>query len=719
MHGTSRKKSGWLALAAALFVLIAVAPLAAAAGPEPGAAPLSAEFLRYQADFKVRHTLGLDRVPGFRPGLVPAPMDVSHLKGARSAPPTVTYAPSYDLRALGRVTSVRDQGAFGTCWSFASLGSLESCLLPGETADFSEDNMVLTSGFSFPGTLYDAGGNSMMSTAYLVRWGGPVDESEDPYGDDYTPSGLTPRKHVQEVDWIPPRGSALDNDNVKSAVTQYGGAYASMGWYDSAYKASTASYYYNGSSSANHGVLIVGWDDDYSAANFATTPAGNGAFIVKNSWSTGWGNSGYFYVSYYDSKFGRDGLMAVFDGAESASNYSGIYQYDPLGDCNEYGMSSPTGWFANVFTAQSTASVSAVGFYTLAPGTSYEVYTGSSLATKTLSTSGTLAYMGYHTVTLPSAAGITSGQDFVVAVKVTSPGTTYPIAFEAPYIGYSSGATAQAGQSYVSATGASWTDLTTAISDANVCLKAYVTGSGPTPTPTPTTTPTPTPTPTSTPTPGADDDIPGVAIPASPFSDDVAQDTDPDDVFSIALSAGQTLTASIVGPAGSDFDLLLYPPGTATVNVSGGTVAEARGAGYPDSLTHTATQSGTFYLDVYAYAGAGGYTVTYSVTAPPTDTVGPRCAAKNVTVRRGRTCRIYFKVHDALSAQVTTRVTITTKSGVVKKRLSWGYGKNTTAWWYTRYSCRLARGTYRIAVTGKDLAGNRQSVVGRATLTVR
>ena len=314
-----------------------------------------------------------------------------------------TLPAAYDLRALGKVTSVKNQGVYGTCWSFAACGSLESRLLPGETWDFSEDNMVLTSGFNYPGTLYDGGGQFLMSTAYLVRWGGPVNESEDAYGDDYTPPGLTPRKHVQEVNWIPPRGLALDNDKVKNAVMQFGGVHASIAWYDSSYKAATASYYYTGSAYTNHDVLIVGWDDNYAAANFATTPAGNGAFIVKNSWGPSWGSNGYFYVSYYDSKFGRADLMAVYTKAEATSNYTGIYQYDPLGDCNDVGYGSSTGWFANVFTAKSTSSLSAVGFYTLAPGTTYQVYTGTSLAGKTLRTSGTLAYMGYHTVTLPSA----------------------------------------------------------------------------------------------------------------------------------------------------------------------------------------------------------------------------------------------------------------------------------------------------------------------------
>ena len=101
------------------------------------------------------------------------------------------------------------------------------------------------------------------------------------------------------------------------------------------------------------------------------------------------------------------------------------------------------------------------------------------------------------------------------------------------------------------------------------------------------------------------------------------------------------------------------------------------------------------------------------------DSVGPVCAARDVKVTHGKSCRLYFKVHDLLSAQVTTKVAITTRSGVVMKHWSWGYGKNISGWWWTRYVCRLERGRYRIVVTGKDLAGNPASVVGRSRLTVR
>ena len=398
----------------------------------------------------------------------------------RGTPPA-----TYDLRTLNRVTAVRDQGPFGTCWSFASCGSLESCLLPDDTQDFSEDHMVLNSGFDNGGDPYNWGGNINMSTAYLVRWGGPVSESDDAYGDGYTPSDLAERKHVQDVNWIPARGSAVDNDGVKNAIMQYGAVYASMGWYGSSegsvyYDATTSSYCYSGSSGTNHGVLIVGWDDAYAADNFASDPGGDGAFIVKNSWGASWGSGGYFYVSYYDSEFGRVTPLAAFDNAEPVGNYTGVYQYDPLGDVSSVGYSTSTAWFANVFIGRETASLSAVGFYTLTPGTSYEIYTGSSLGTKTLSTSGTLTYMGYHTIPLPSGAAVSSGQPFIVAAKVTSPGSRYPIALEAPYADYSSAATAQAGQSYISAKGSTWTDLTTVIGDANVCLKAYVSTVAPT-----------------------------------------------------------------------------------------------------------------------------------------------------------------------------------------------------------------------------------------------
>ncbi|MCX6362818.1 MAG: carboxypeptidase regulatory-like domain-containing protein [Actinobacteria bacterium] len=115
-------------------------------------------------------------------------------------------------------------------------------------------------------------------------------------------------------------------------------------------------------------------------------------------------------------------------------------------------------------------------------------------------------------------------------------------------------------------------------------------------------------------------------------------------------------------------------------------------------------------------------TVTPTPTPAPTpggDTVGPVCGAKNVTVVRGKVCKLFFRVHDAQSTKVKKHLVITTKSGVVKKNWSSAYGENFDGWWYMKYTCRLPRGSYLIVVTGEDLAGNSASVVGRGTLRVK
>ena len=101
------------------------------------------------------------------------------------------------------------------------------------------------------------------------------------------------------------------------------------------------------------------------------------------------------------------------------------------------------------------------------------------------------------------------------------------------------------------------------------------------------------------------------------------------------------------------------------------------------------------------------------------DTLGPVCAARNVTVRRGKTCRLSFKVHDHLSPEVTRLVRITTRSGRVLRHWSWGYGTNYAGYRYIRYTCKLAKGKYLVRIYAKDLAGNVQSVIGKAHLYVK
>ena len=105
----------------------------------------------------------------------------------------------YDLRDRARVSAIRNQGTYGTCWSFAALSAMESVLLPEQDYQFSVDHMTLNNGFHLA---QDDGGEYTMGMAYLASWKGPVFEKDDPYGDNKTNPDLTAVKHVQEMQII-------------------------------------------------------------------------------------------------------------------------------------------------------------------------------------------------------------------------------------------------------------------------------------------------------------------------------------------------------------------------------------------------------------------------------------------------------------------------------------------------------------------------------------
>ena len=162
-------------------------------------------------------------------GAIPPPMRLPAPSGAvpALAAGPLTLPSSYDLRTLGKLTPIRDQDGCGDCWAFATYASMESCLLTNETWDFSENNLNVTSGFD---SGCCNGGSSYMSAAYLARWSGPVSQSDDPetWTGCTTVSGVAPRKHVQEVLFLPLRTSAMDNNTIKQAVMTYGAVYTAI-----------------------------------------------------------------------------------------------------------------------------------------------------------------------------------------------------------------------------------------------------------------------------------------------------------------------------------------------------------------------------------------------------------------------------------------------------------------------------------------------------------
>ncbi len=452
--------------------------------------PLNPEFLKY-LQAKAAGKAVYMTPDGHGLGYVPSPHQASSVRPERRGVYAVPPA-SYDLRTLGRVTSVKNQGGCGSCWAFATYGSEESILLPAETADFSELDLIRNGGYSLGEC---SGGNIDMSMGYLGRWSGPINETDGPYPYSDAANGIyggpTVRKHVQNAIYLPPRTSSTDNTIIKEAVMNYGGVYVTTDWSYSAENNAYHSYYNDGTYSINggHAICIVGWKDDFPASHFNKTAPGNGAFIVKNSWGTGWGESGYFYASYYDAYFGKDDYSAAIL-SEPTDNYGTVYQYDPLGWVDSWSYGGSTGWGANIFTAASNEELSAVSFYAGSGNFSYQLYiytgvTAGAPRTGTLqySTSGTKDYAGYYTIKLPNAVPVSMGDKFSVVVKFVTPGYGYPVPAEDYLSGYSNGATSSPGQSFMSPDGTTWDDVSADTTyKTNVCIKAFTNTSGPSPT---------------------------------------------------------------------------------------------------------------------------------------------------------------------------------------------------------------------------------------------
>lgn len=117
------------------------------------------------------------------------------------------------------------------------------------------------------------------------------------------------------------------------------------------------------------------------------------------------------------------------------------------------------------------------------------------------------------------------------------------------------------------------------------------------------------------------DDIPGSVLPGSPFTGDLNETTDPDDVFQLNLSAGQNLFVKMTGAAGSDFELYVFPPNTASVmgTTPASVYSETPGTSSERIVLRGVPVSGRYYLDAWAFAGSGAYTITYGFpTVQPT-----------------------------------------------------------------------------------------------------
>lgn len=404
----------------------------------------------------------------FVPGVMRDEVEVEYpveKRGKLRTPQASSLPAKYDGRNYGYVSPVKNQGENGLCWDFSALAVMESNLLRNGqgTFDFSEMHMAYAMSNYGGNSVYgekrapNVGAVRRVSSAYLMRGmpdgycaGGAVFEHYDPYStkllptrDAYTTLTGKPKQNmpvnIYYLGGYKADGKEAPNAVIKQAVMDYGAVAADMDFegYDNGeenyYNPSTGAYYRyklsydaNGNDSADHEVTIIGWDDNYSVSNFkGVRPPANGAWLIKNSWGTNWGNSGYFWISYYDAVFPSaaytiDGVT----GYDSAYNYT--YEYDYTAYDGTWGPYDTTLYFRH-FKAREDTVVSAVKVFLGSTDCTTDVDVipdtqNGSFGSYTFRSRGTLQnhFSGWYTIYLKDPVRVEKDKWFGVVIRTDS-----------------------------------------------------------------------------------------------------------------------------------------------------------------------------------------------------------------------------------------------------------------------------------------------------------
>ncbi len=241
----------------------------------------------------------IEQLCSFRPELKPI-NSCAYEPGAHAT--TAAVLPS---SFIGTFTPIKNQASCGSCWAFSTIAGLEAAIKfkNGMTYDLSEQHLVSCNP-------WDWGCNGGFFAFDMILPGagyysGAMPETCFPYTalDSACAYCASPTWYpVASWAYCEASNSVASVDSIKNAIYTYGSVSAAVyvDRYFQAYTGGTFTSCKKKVNNINHAIILCGWDD------------ARGAWLLKNSWGTGWGEAGFMWMKYGCNNVGYSACYCTY-----------------------------------------------------------------------------------------------------------------------------------------------------------------------------------------------------------------------------------------------------------------------------------------------------------------------------------------------------------------------------------------------------------------------